>query len=123
MGLQVQSTEAMRSQARAILADARSKATSDHHTLDFVLLALRGKKVAFDQILKLIDEMVVTLKNEQGDDDDKKGYCEKSLDTTRYTRTRASRLCRCPMRPPLLPRQQRLPPTPRRVGRAMESLP
>merc|ERR1712085_93714 len=80
--LQVQSTEAMRSQARAILADARSKATSDRHTLDFVLLALRGKKVAFDQILKLIDEMVVTLKNEQGDDDDKKGYCEKSLDTT-----------------------------------------
>merc|ERR1712194_472689 len=78
--LQVQSTEAMRSQARAILADARSKATSDRHTLDFVLLALRGKKVAFDQILKLIDEMVVTLKNEQGDDDDKKGLEQTDAD-------------------------------------------
>jgi len=79
--LQMQSTEGMRSQARAILADVRSQATSDRHTLDFVLLALRGKKVSFDKITNLIDKMVVTLKNEQGDDDDEKEYCEKSLDT------------------------------------------
>merc|ERR1712194_98189 len=42
--LQLQTTEAARAHARAILADARSKATSDGHNLDFVLLALRGQK-------------------------------------------------------------------------------
>merc|ERR1740139_1004181 len=79
--LQVQRTsEALRSEARAILTSARTKATSDRHNLDFVLLALRGRKVGFSKIIHLIDEMVVTLKKEQGDDDDKKEYCEKSLD-------------------------------------------
>jgi len=77
--LQLQSGEA-RAQARAILSDARSKAT-DRHNLDFILLALRGKKVAFDKITKLIDQMVVTLKKEQGDDEDKKEFCGMSLDT------------------------------------------
>merc|ERR1712194_277585 len=78
--LQLQTTEAARAHARAILADARSKATSDGHNLDFVLLALRGKKIAFDKITKLIDQMVVTLTKEQGDDEDKKEFCSMSLD-------------------------------------------
>merc|ERR1719221_706353 len=78
--LQMQSTEAIREHARAILSGARSTATGHRHNFDFVLLALRGKKVAFDKIVKLIDEMVVTLQKEQGDDDDKKEYCEQSLD-------------------------------------------
>merc|ERR1711957_147641 len=78
---QLQSTETIREHARAILSGAQSKATGDRHNFDFVLLALRGKKIAFDKITKLIDEMVATVKKEQGDDDDKKEYCEKSLDT------------------------------------------
>merc|ERR1712194_427943 len=79
--LQMRSAESLRSEARAILTNARTKATSDRHNLDFVLLALRGKKVGFGKIIKLIDEMAATLTKEQGDDDDKKEYCEKSLDT------------------------------------------
>merc|ERR1712085_186550 len=71
--LQLKSGEA-RAQARAILSGALSKAT-DRHNLDFILLALRGKKVAFDKITKLIDQMVVTLKKEQGDDEYKKEFC------------------------------------------------
>merc|ERR1712194_662868 len=75
--LQVQRTsEVMRSEARAILTSARTKATSDRHNLDFVLLALRGSKMGFGKIIKLVDEMVATLKKEQGDDEDKKEYCE-----------------------------------------------
>merc|ERR1719375_1819862 len=48
--------------------------------LDFILLALDGKKVGFEKVIKLIDEMVVTLGKEQLDDDHKKEYCKVQLD-------------------------------------------
>merc|ERR1719389_1068873 len=48
--------------------------------LDFIALALRGKKVGFEKVIKLMDEMVVTLKKEQVDDDAKKEYCPTELD-------------------------------------------
>jgi hypothetical protein len=78
--LQVRRTGAsMLAEARELLGGVRG---SDKHRLDFILLALRGKEVGFDKIIKLIDELVVTLKKEQGDDDDKREYCEKQLDST-----------------------------------------
>merc|ERR1719264_1745147 len=40
----------------------------------------RGKKVGFDKVIKMIDDMIVTLKVEQADDDAKKEYCAKELD-------------------------------------------
>merc|ERR1719379_35451 len=56
----------------------------NHHkkslSLDFIALALRGKKVGFEKVIKLMDEMVVTLKKEQVDDDAKKEYCTMELD-------------------------------------------
>merc|ERR1719215_1247979 len=70
--------EAVRSAARAILAEAKAKPGRRH--LDFILLALRGRKVGFDKIVKLIDELVVTLKGEQDDDDHKQEYCNTQLD-------------------------------------------
>merc|ERR1719389_150132 len=48
--------------------------------LDFISLALHGKKVGFEKVIKLMDEMVVTLKKEQVDDDNKKEYCLTELD-------------------------------------------
>merc|ERR1719238_123785 len=48
--------------------------------LNFIALALRGKKVGFEKVIKLMDEMVVTLKKEQVDDDAKKEYCTVELD-------------------------------------------
>merc|ERR1719238_2463694 len=48
--------------------------------LNFIALALRGKKVGFEKVIKLMDEMVVTLKKEQVDDDNKKEYCNKEFD-------------------------------------------
>merc|ERR1719160_605645 len=48
--------------------------------LNFIALALQGKKVDFSKVLKMIDEMVATLKTEQQDDNDKKEYCEMQFD-------------------------------------------
>jgi chromosome segregation ATPase len=50
--------------------------------LAFVALALQGKKVGFEKVIKMIDEMVATLKQEQLDDDHKKEYCAAQLDMT-----------------------------------------
>jgi len=48
--------------------------------LDLISMALRGHKVNFDKIIKMIDDMVALLGKEQNDDDEKKAYCEASLD-------------------------------------------
>jgi len=78
--LQVQQTNfAMRSQASSILMKVQARGGKH---MDFVLLALRGQKIGFDKIVKLIDELVLTLKNEQMDDEHKKEYCGKQLDDT-----------------------------------------
>jgi len=46
----------------------------------FIEYALSGKKIGFDKVIAMIDEMVATLKSEQADDDSKKEYCESELD-------------------------------------------
>jgi len=51
-----------------------------HDHIGFIALALEGKKVGFDKVLKMIDDMISTLKVEQADDDAKKEYCAKELD-------------------------------------------
>merc|ERR1719232_1057758 len=48
--------------------------------LELLALALEGKKVGFEKVIKMIDDMVVTLKVEQADDDSKKEYCAEELD-------------------------------------------
>jgi chromosome segregation ATPase len=50
--------------------------------LDFLTLAIRGKKIGFEKVIKMIDDMVATLHAEQSEDDKKKEYCGKQLDTT-----------------------------------------
>jgi septal ring factor EnvC (AmiA/AmiB activator) len=47
-----------------------------------IALALKGKKVSFDKVITMIDEMTALLKKEQVDDDDKKAYCEDLIDKT-----------------------------------------
>merc|ERR1719217_1526590 len=49
--------------------------------LDLIAVALTGKKAGFEKVIKLIDDMVVTLKKEQDDDDSKKEYCLQEFDT------------------------------------------
>jgi len=79
--VQVQeSSGVLRKQAEKLLSQARSHMQPGHHRLDFVLLALHGRKVGFDKIVKLIDGLVATLKTEQQDDEHKKEYCEAQFD-------------------------------------------
>merc|ERR1719171_1322581 len=48
--------------------------------IDLISLALRGKKVNFDKVIKMIDDMVALLEKEQVEDDNKKEYCEAEFD-------------------------------------------
>jgi len=63
--------------ARALVA-IRHVPRSVH--LDFIALAIQGKKIGFGKVIGMIDEMVVTLKKEQDDDDHKKEYCAAQFD-------------------------------------------
>merc|ERR1719221_1828816 len=47
-----------------------------------VLLALRGKKIGFEKVISMIDEMVKSLNQEQQDDNDKKEYCAAQFDSS-----------------------------------------
>jgi chromosome segregation ATPase len=47
---------------------------------DFIALALQSKKIGFDKIIKMIDDLIGTLKQEQQDDDDKRQYCSDQFD-------------------------------------------
>jgi len=49
-------------------------------SMELIVMALKGKKAGFEKIIKLIDDMVVTLGKEQGDDDKKKDYCNAEFD-------------------------------------------
>jgi len=48
--------------------------------LDFLALALSGKKVGFAKVITMIDKMLSNLKQEQTEDDNLKSYCEESFD-------------------------------------------
>jgi len=48
--------------------------------VDLIALALKGKKVNFDKVIKMIDDMVALLAKEQTDDDMKKEYCQAQFD-------------------------------------------
>jgi len=50
--------------------------------LDLIALAIRGKKVGFEKVVHMIDEMIALLGKEQTDDEDKKTYCLKEIDET-----------------------------------------
>jgi len=67
--------------ALTLVKEAQAK-RHDGTGLDLLAVALTGRKVNFDKVMTLIDKLVATLKNEQVDDDNKKDYCEKQLDST-----------------------------------------
>jgi len=79
MQVKVSSTT-LRANALALIRSVQSSAKFDRHHLDFIALAIQGKKIGFDKVIKMIDDMVTTLKTEQTDDDNKKEYCGKELD-------------------------------------------
>jgi chromosome segregation ATPase len=78
MEMTVSSTQ-MRARALALIRAARD-AKPGRSSLDFIALAISGKKIGFDKVITMIDELVATLKQEQSDDNAKKDYCEAEFD-------------------------------------------
>jgi len=72
------SDKSVRNKALSVL---KGKQHSDPR-LSAVLIALGGRSGNFDKVLKMIDEMVTLLGQEQTDDDTKKAYCVEQLDKT-----------------------------------------
>merc|ERR1719183_45959 len=74
--MQVQVTSAAtRQRAMHVL-----KAHKADPRLDLIELAMRGGKMGFGKIIKMIDNLVVDLKAEQGVDNDKRKYCLAEFD-------------------------------------------
>merc|ERR1719422_2763736 len=74
---------AQRSEAMTGIRSAKASAGSeDRPGLEFIAFALAGKQTGngFGKVIKLIDAMVETLKQEQDDDAHKKEYCAKQFD-------------------------------------------
>jgi len=69
-------SKTMRSRALAMLKEVSDRSPA----LDFIALALHGKKIGFGQVIKMIDDLVAELKKEQQDDDEKKEYCAEQFD-------------------------------------------
>merc|ERR1719395_262100 len=45
-------------------------------------MALNGKKMGFEKVIKMIDDLVALLAKEQTEDDEKKAWCDAELDTS-----------------------------------------
>merc|ERR1719491_1884241 len=83
--LQVQvSSAALKARALSLVSQAQAAAktgrVATQPELNLLALALSGKKAGFEKIISMIDTMVVNLKNEQIEDDNKNSYCQTSLD-------------------------------------------
>jgi len=79
-----QGMSAVRSQALAVLRSSRASIVPHERPgLEMVMLALSGKghsSGGFGAIIKMIDDLVKLLGQEQVDDDDKKAYCASEFD-------------------------------------------
>jgi len=75
--LQVRDSEnSIRSHTLALL-----RSIGKHYArIDLIAMSLEGKKVSFDKVTKMIDDMIAVLKVEQQDDEQKKVYCGTEFD-------------------------------------------
>jgi len=66
------------------LAALMQASEGDKHDfrINLISMALKGKKVSFTKVVKMIDDMITLLGKEQVDDDNKKEYCGTLLDKT-----------------------------------------
>jgi chromosome segregation ATPase len=73
------SSVVLRQKALAFIKKAQ-KSDAKNPDFDFIALAIKGKKIGFEKVFKMIDDMVAHLKTEQIEDDGKLEYCQKQLD-------------------------------------------
>jgi chromosome segregation ATPase len=67
---------------RAAALNAIQGTKDERPQFNLIMLALKGKKIGFEKVIKMIDEMSLNLKAEQKDDDAKKEYCNAAFDTS-----------------------------------------
>jgi len=72
--IQVKEGQAARARALKIIRQAARP------QLDFIVLAIQGKKIGFEKVIKMIDNMVANLKQEQLDDNNKRETCSRLFD-------------------------------------------
>jgi len=72
----------LKKRALAMLEQTAKGMKDNRHQLDFIMLALRGKKIGFGKVIAMIDDMVASLAKEQSADDDKKESCLTQFDTS-----------------------------------------
>merc|ERR1719420_2735943 len=72
----------LRRNALEALHASRGRGKSQDYRMSLITMALRNGKVSFDKVIKMIDDMVKLLGEEQIGDDAKKMYCEKEIDKT-----------------------------------------
>jgi len=77
----VQFDSTMRTRALSLIMKYKETKGSNPG-LDLISLALRGKKVGFEKVIAMIDDMVKNLAGEQQEDNSKKEYCDTQMDQT-----------------------------------------
>jgi len=77
----IQLQENTKEMSKNALAALKSSGAKDYR-LDLVSLAIKGRKFSFDKVIKMVDDMVVLLGEEQVTDDGKKEQCENNIDKT-----------------------------------------
>merc|ERR1719248_169643 len=76
--LQMTDDRDVRDEALSAFADLKDSKHSAQ--IGLIQLALMGKKAGFEKIIKMIDDMVVLLQEEQKDDEKQKEWCEAEFD-------------------------------------------
>jgi len=72
----------LKKRALAMLHQTAKNMKGDRHRIDFIMLALRGKKIGFEKVIAMIDDMVALLGKEQVADEDKREGCLVQFDTS-----------------------------------------
>jgi len=71
---------AQKARALAVLHAAMKAGKPTRH-MDLIALVLHGKTADMTKVIAMIDEMIAVMGTEQNDDDEKKAYCNKELDS------------------------------------------
>merc|ERR1719460_25009 len=77
--LQMRTESDIRDEALSAIQEAAKR---NPQQLGFIELALQGKKVNFDKVIKMMDDMVVLLGEEQKDDEAQKEWCETEFESS-----------------------------------------
>jgi len=78
-----ESASSMKARAATHLQKHKESGSQAHSVqLDLIFMALHGKQVGMEKVVQMIDEMKVTLKKDQVNDDKKRDYCKEKFDSS-----------------------------------------